>query len=738
MRIAILTCLFATVVHAAAPTTAQVHAQQRAEAKAHLPKVKERLAKIKSQVAGNALLESSPYMKLDLAIVERFLQRVESPTPTQKQLPEWNVQQLKELDFVLDDAQRLLSVKDPALLRVPKSLCEQPELHGDTFLARTTLPGDEAPILRPTYFGGFGHFDQVFKDLPNFPALGVNIIQDGRHGPDKNLLPDYTLDPKFVEKIKANFAAAKKAGVMVDVLTSPHYFPGWAVAKDPDMNNGTPYMNIDHPAERKVIESWLRQVARLLKDEPALFSYCLSNEPAYGASGRDKWSAPAWHDYLKEKHKKIDALNALYGTKYKSFEEVPCGGGDDVGGKRCSYDWYRFNFKHFAGWHKWMSDVIKSEDPKARTHAKIMVFFTLDRDKLGYGIDPEEFCEATDIAGCDAYSQVFGAPGALDETSSKDYAYYWQVEELCYDLLNSFRNQPVFNSEAHPIGNATGAYPFPASHMYASIWQGAMHHQGAETTWVWEEAVDPAGSLNDSVYFRPALIQGSGRAVLDLNRLGKYVSAINSSSPKVALLYSQPSLIWQDGYGQAVKSVYTALTLSGQKVRFVSEKQLMEGRVSKIPVIILPRATHIADGAFAALQKYQSLGGKIILAGDDCAAFDEYHQARQLTGEFTGLPKLALGDDKAVAKALRPMLQAAGLKMTTISAEASNDPAWGIEYRTISHEGATLVPIINLMKKPQTVKLDLRGKATDLISGQAIDLAKITLKPSEPLLLRVQ
>jgi hypothetical protein len=265
-----------------------------------------------------------------------------------------------------------------------------------------------------------------------------------------------------------------------------------------------------------------------------------------------------------------------------------------------------------------------------------------------------------------------------------------------------------------------------------------MHHQGAETRWVWEEAVDAAGSLNDSVYFRPALIQGSGRAVLDLNRLGKYVSAINSSSPKVALLYSQPSLIWQDGYGQAVKSVYTALTLSGQKVRFLSEKQLMEGRVSKIPVIILPRATHIADGAFAALQKYQSLGGRIILAGDDCAAFDEYHQARQLTGEFTGLPKLALGDDKSVAKALRPMLESAGLKMTAVSAEGSNDPAWGIEYRTISHEGATLVPIINLMKKSQTVKLDLRGKATDLISGQAIDLAKITLQPTEPLLLRVQ
>ncbi|HTL29361.1 MAG TPA: beta-galactosidase [Tepidisphaeraceae bacterium] len=730
--------MFSSASFAAAPTTAEVHAQQRAEAKAHLPKVKDRFAKIKAQVAGNPLLESSPYMRLDLTIVERFLQRVESPAPNQKQLPEWNVQQLKELDFVLDDAQRLLNVKDPSLHRVPKSLCEQPELHGDTFLARTWLPGDEAPTLRPTYFGGYGHFDQIFKDLANFPSLGVNLIQDGRHGPDKNLLPDYTLEPKFVATMKANFAAAKKAGVMVDVLTSPHYFPGWAVQATPEMNNGTPFMNIDHPAERKVIESWLRQVARLLKDEPALFSYCLSNEPAYGSSGRDKWSAPAWHEYLKEKHKAIESLNALYGTKYKSFEEVPCGGGDDVGGKRCSYDWFRFNFKHFAGWHKWMSDVIKSEDPKARTHAKIMVFFVFDRDKLGYGIDPEEFADATDIGGCDAYSQIFSPVGGLDDTSSKDFAYYWQVEELCYDLLNSFRNQTVFNSEAHPNPNAAGTYPFPAAHSRASIWQGAMHHQGAETTWVWEEAVDPAGSLNDSVFFRPANIQGSGRAILDLNRLGTEVAAINDSPANVALLYSQPSIIWQDGYGQAVKSVYTAVNLSGQKVTFVSERQLAEGRAAKVRVIILPRATHISDAAFAALMKYQSTGGKIILAGDECAAFDEYHRPRPLSADFAKVPKVPLTDDRAVAAALRPILASSGVKLTNLTTAGSKDPAWGVEYRIISSDKSLLVPMINLMKKPQTVKLGLVGKATDLLSGKEIDLSSITLPPMEPLLLRVR
>ena len=28
----------------------------------------------------------------------------------------------------------------------------------------------------------------------------------------------------------------------------------------------------------------------------------------------------------------------------------------------------------------------------------------MDRDKLGWGVDPEAFCDVTDIAGCDAYA----------------------------------------------------------------------------------------------------------------------------------------------------------------------------------------------------------------------------------------------------------------------------------------------------------------------------------------------
>ena len=47
------------------------------------------------------------------------------------------------------------------------------------------------------------------------------------------------------------------------------------------------------------------------------------NEPVYSASGRDKFSAPAWHAFLRQRHGNIATLNQLYGKTYKSFDEVP-------------------------------------------------------------------------------------------------------------------------------------------------------------------------------------------------------------------------------------------------------------------------------------------------------------------------------------------------------------------------------------------------------------------------------
>jgi hypothetical protein len=57
----------------------------------------------------------------------------------------------------------------------------------------------------------------------------------------------------------------------------------------------------------------------------------------------------------------------------------------------------------------------------------------------------------------------------------------------------------------------------------------------------------------------------------------------------------------------------------------------------------------------------------------------------------------------------------------------------------VPHRGVTLIPMINLRKSPQVVKLSaLRGRASDLLSGEAIDLTRILMNPATPRLLRVE
>ena len=203
---------------------------------------------------------------------------------------------------------------------------------------------------------------------------------------------------------------------------------------------------------------------------------------------------------------------------------------------RAFYDWQRFNKKHFAEWHGWLSQTLKKNLPDIPTHAKIMVFFTMDRDKMGYGVDPEEFTDATDLAGCDAYAFPDGDHQSYD----------WRGEEFWYDLLNSFHNQPVFNSENHVIPDGTPPVHIPMTMTRAQFWQGALHHQGVTTTWVWEEARDP--SLSGSIFFRPANAYGAGRAFVDLGHFAPEVAAINQAPAQVALLYSQPSIFWEEKY----------------------------------------------------------------------------------------------------------------------------------------------------------------------------------------------
>ncbi len=526
-----------------------------------------------------------------------------------------------------------------------------------------------------------------------------------------------------------------------DYLLSPHYFPDWAwpanaqAHADLAAGSGTIYFNLDHPLAKDAIQRWIDVISKAFKDHSALFSICLTNEPTYGASGKNKESLPLYQAYLKEiHHNDIAALNALYQTTYHSFNEIKAPTWEytsEDGKNRAFYDWQRFNKKHFAEWHGWMSQLLKKQFPTTPTHAKIMVFFSMNRAQMGDGVDAEQFTANTDLAGCDAYAFPDG-----------DYkSYDWRGEEFWYDLLNSFHNQPVFNSENHVIPDGTPAVHIPMTMTRAQFWQGALHHQGVTTTWVWEEARDP--SLSGSIFFRPANAYGAGRAFVDLGHFAEEVAAINQSPANVALLYSQPSIFWEEKYQPTIQDVYTQLNFLGEKTTFVSEQMLQSGQIPKVQCIILPQATHVEDATALALAKFVADGGKIILVGDNNLAFDQYHRPRdaaKLLPARANVLKFAFAKEAIDSQTtLRDLLKTCGETPIELTDAASGKIAWNVEYRLIDHGGATLIPMIDFAKEPQTVKMPtLAGKTLiDLLSGEAIDGDKpLTLAPMTPELLR--
>ncbi len=705
---------------------------QRVDRKKQLAEMKRenetRLADIRSLAEKHTLL-SNAYVEMGLAVAERFCQRVESH---REQSLDWSILQMQQVAGVLDSTEAFVqqAIQNGAAVDSPKITGGPVEVRDGVFYTETQLPGGK-PTVRPFYFGGFGHFASAGLDTPILRTMGFSSIQQ-EAGPN-SMTPDGQLTPNALSQVNV-VQRAGEAKMKVDFLLSPHYFPDWAVQQDKGVlteNAAFNRFNVNHPIARKVIGEWIRLIVPELKDKPGLLSVCLMNEPFYRVSGLDAQSKPLWAAYLKQRHDRIEILNALYGTKYKNFQDVPVPSlpdGKDVAKMRAYYDWAIFNLDNFADWLAFMQKEVKAVAPGVKTHCKIWPHAPICIGLIQGGVDPERFCNITDLAGCDYYAFW---PGG-------EYAYNWDQAAM-YDLLHSFRNQPVINSEYHiiPDGSSTTSSD-PPEHIYSAYWHATLHHLSNQTTWLWENPFEPA--LSGNLSLRPELVAAAARATLDANRLSNEITAINQASPKVALLYSVPSILWQDDYPAAVFKTYAALNFLGLPITFVSEKQLTEGKITQVDWIFIPHATHVTQPAVDALATWAAKEGKrVVFVGPQCLAFDEYHRPRTIPAplrETKSLPAIK-GNGSELALKLQALFQAGKLPLTNVTNIETSLPAWGVEFRCVPYNGKTLVPILNLLKSPQTVRLGLTGEARDLITGQRVDLQRILLDSMKPMLLEV-
>ncbi len=689
-----------------------------------------KIKQLNDTIAAHPELAKDAQLNLGRHIAERFSQRVAQ----NKQSISWSLLQLDESITVLDQTLERL-----AFLQQHSDKLFTINVPTGTITHRDGLLWSEVQDRQqPVFLYGYGHFSQVVKDLPHMNTLGATIIQRERGPRDADAQGNLNANAMSIIK---TLDTAQQNRVKLELLLSPHYFPGWPAEQAPDvMIKPTPdkfiKYNIDHPVARKAIGQFLDRFVPVVADHPNLMSLCLANEPVYAYSGKDKYSRPAFTAFLNARYQTIAKLNTLYGTNAATFDQVPvpeaCGDDAPTQKRLAYYDWVRFNQHHFADWMQWMHDKVKSHASRPLTHIKQMADI-YNRSTFHRGTDPEMISLITDLAGNDCWA--YPSPGGT-------WCYNWQTEQIWYDLLHSFAGQAVFNSENHFIVDNSPAQSIDPNLTHAVMWQGMQHHVAASTLWVWEEAKG-VDDLQGSIYYRPGNTMGAGLAMIRANQFADELVAINQNKAKVALLYSYPSIYWQPDHPSMVTNLYTALTLRGQPVTFISETQLATGQRSlannQVQLLILPHSTHMTDKAYAGLKQFVANGGKVLAVGQDCGAYDDYGQLRSSQSQWLKImPEHA---SEKIADQLDAILNQCDLQAPVLINVKTKQPVWGVEYRVVPQADRVLITLTNFNNSDMLVRLNLPGvdseKAVDLLVSEAVTLEQIKLAPAQSKLIQV-
>lgn len=585
---------------------------------------------------------------------------------------------------------------------------------------------------RPLFFTGVGHFSKARADVPILYDYGLNIIQM-EIGPNSVVLgPDTVETGRIRETVVATLEMAAAHNVMVNLLVSPHYFPEWALEKYPHLTAcGHGFMKhcIDAPEARSIYARFLRTLLPLISKHPALHSICLSNEPQY--EGRCTYSLAQFHDWLAHRHGDFARLNAIYGESYACFDDVPLPEEDASYPHR--FDFFRFNQDRFAGFHRFLADLVHEFDPELPVHTKVMSQAFTDPGRFEVGIDYEEFTRLGSIAGNDCF-QTFRDPDA------GEYLDRWQDMALNFTLQRSVApDSPIFNSEAHIIRDGDPQF-VPGAHAYTFYWAQALHGQGAAATWVWERA--QGGDFDENILTRAHCVREFSRVALDLNRLGEEVHALQQAEPHLAILYSWSSFLPSVDFVNEARAAFEGAYFADSVPAFITESQCAQGTLDQFKLLVAPCASHVPDAVSEAMQRYLDAGGTLLCVGD-CFTHNEYGHVREARLAVGGAGTLLHYPAPLSARAYREILDhamdEAGCVRELRLRDTHGAPVWGVNARTARRDGRLLVSLINYAydAKELTIETGTRiAGLRDVFHDVELELP-LSLPPLAPALIEV-
>jgi hypothetical protein len=319
-----------------------------------------------------------------------------------------------------------------------------------------------------------------------------------------------------------------------------------------------------------------------------------------------------FHAWLKDKFGTIQRLNAAWGTDYKAFGEVPLPdyrrGREPNDAKR--YDFLEFNIWRFTEFMTWA----KAQQRK---------------------IDPD-----VPMATCAPhynFTNEWGESGSDVESMAN------AVNDFC---INESPPSTKYVDFLRSISDNKKAIVEVEGSEYRNTMANFLHGLSALSLyWGWTDRAGDGGAVLYGRGTRPpfctvAEAERLLRTALDIRRLEKEILAFRKTAAPVALLYSKASMLQvppgsgdKTPYLLELEHCYDAMLQLGVPVDFITTNQVLEGKLSRYKLLVVPAATYEHASVVERVMAFAESGGQVVLVPNSWF-FDQYARKQPYLGSL--------------------------------------------------------------------------------------------------------
>lgn len=373
---------------------------------------------------------------------------------------------------------------------------------------------------------------------------------------------------------------------------------------------------LESPHIRQAIQEYIKIHYKEWKENPNLIYNIMGYELQYICYCNR--SQQMFRDWLRKEYTSLSVINQNWKTHYKSFDAIT--GPPTLNGRPMDnvnratwFDWATFNIHRSTDYLKWVKAEMRKYDATVPICAG-GTFSMLSSSNSISGIDEEIIINEVDDV---VLNESGSSPIYSDLFSSLN-----EKKKVMFDPEMGYGTHGILLQFLHGKADISKFWwsAFPNKE-YPAMNQGSIPH-----------------SKNTSLEDVAEVL----RIGLDVRRLGAEIAAFTKADPEIGILYSKTSSLQvppsqvQAGrtpYIDAVFSVWEGARFLGCRVGFVSEKQILEGKLKKFKLLIVPAVKFMRAEVVSQIKKYINDGGTALVIPESFL-FNQFAQENNKISEL--------------------------------------------------------------------------------------------------------